>query len=375
MNVRASVKLSSQIIIKKCIIFSHPTHSKHRKYIYISLLDTANTPLYLIFVSTDARVLNEKSTMKNLIFDTYVPFAWQGIGLTIPSEWNPGKISGEPNSGEARLDDSQIARLELEWRDARGDDRVAQIADRYIEGLAKNAKKQKSRLRVERNPKDIGLDLPAMKNTQYFVWESRYTVHTLATYSPTSDRLIFIRIMGRTDENLDSVLPLVLNTLTDTPSGSPLTWALYDLVCQSPPEYELENFELKSGHIGLRFQKDSTRLNIDRFSLARTILNGKDLDEWYVDFFTKDLRHIHVETDIQTRGPNIVLSINGYPKSRWQGLLQPLPFWNMRPRQNLSGRVWTDMDTNKIFSVQTFWKKSEGAPDLDAYCKDVTAIT
>ncbi len=313
--------------------------------------------------------------MKNLIFDEYVPFAWHGIGLTIPSEWNPGKISGEANSGEVRLDDSQIARIELEWKEARGDDRVEQIVDRYIEGLAKNAKKQKSRLRVERNPKAIDLDLPAMQNTQYFVWESRYTVHTLATYSPASDRLIFIRIMSRTDENLDAVLPLVFNTLRDTPPGDPLTWALYDMICQSPPEYELENFELKSGHIGLRFQKDSTRLNIDRFSLARTILNSKDLDEWYVEFFTKDLRHIHVETDIQTQDTNIVLSVNGYPKSRWQGLLQPLPFWNMRPRQNLSGRVWTDMETNKIFVVQTFWKKSEGAPNLDAYCKDVTAIS
>ncbi len=313
--------------------------------------------------------------MKNLAFDTYVPFAWQGIGLSIPSAWNPGKISGEANSGEVRLDDSQIARLEIEWKDARGDDRVAQIVDRYIEGLAKNAKKQKSRLRVERSPKAIDLDLPAMQNTQYFSWESRYTVHTLATYSPVSDRLIFIRIMGRTDENLNSILPRVLNTLQDTSPDGPFTWALYDLICQSPPGYELENFELKSGHIGLRFKKESTLLNIDRLSLARTILNGRALDDWYMEFFTKSLRHIQVETRTQTKGPNTVLWVKGHPKNRWQGLLQPLPFWNMRPRQNLSGRIWTDLESNKIFAVQTFWKKPEDAPDLNACCKDVTAIS
>ena len=313
--------------------------------------------------------------MKNLAFDTYVPFAWQGIGLAIPSEWNPGKISGEANSGEARLDDSQIARLELEWKEARGDDRVAQIVDRYIEGLAKNAKKQKSRLRVERNPQAIDLDLPAMQNTQYFLWESRYTVHTLATYSPISDRLIFIRIMECPDENLAPVLPRVLNTLRDTAPGEPYTWALYDLICQSPPGYELENFDLKSGHIGLKFERENTLLNIDRLSLARTILNNKNLDEWYMEFFAKSLRHMHVETDLQIRGPNPVLSVNGRPKSRWHGLLQPLPFWNTRPRQNLSGRVWADLEANKIFAVQTFWKNSEDAPDLDACCADVTAIS
>ena len=139
--------------------------------------------------------------------------------------------------------------------------------------------------------------------------------------------------------------------------------------------YELENFDLKSGHIGLKFERENTLLNIDRLSLARTILNNKNLDEWYMEFFAKSLRHMHVETDLQIRGPNLVLSVNGRPKSRWHGLLQPLPFWNTRPRQNLSGRVWTDLEANKIFAVQTFWKNSEDAPDLDACCADVTAIS
>ena len=310
--------------------------------------------------------------MKHLSYDTYSPFAWQGIRLTIPYEWNPGKIAGEAISGEVRIDDSQIVRLELEWKNARGDDQVAQIVDRYIEGLAKNAKKKKSRLRVDRSPDTLDLDLPQMKNTQYFIWESRFTVHTLSCYSPASDRLIFIRVMSRTDENLDNVLPRILNSLEDTPPDEPYTWALYDLVCQSPPGYELDTFELKSGHVGLKFQQKDNTLHIDRLSLARTILSSKDLDQWYMEFFRKDLRHIEVDCQMQTDNGNTRLSVHGLPKSRWRGILQLLPFWNMRPRQNLSGQVWTDLKTNKIFAVQTYWKKPEEAPDLQALCQKVT---
>jgi hypothetical protein len=310
--------------------------------------------------------------VKYLSYDTYSPFAWQGIRLTIPYEWNPGKIAGEAISGEVRIDDSQIVRLELEWKNARGDDQVAQIVDRYIEGLAKNAKKQKSRLRVDRSPETLDLDLPQMKNTQYFIWESRFTVHTLSCYSPASDRLIFIRVMSRTDENLDNVLPQILNSLEDTSPDEPYTWALYDLVCQSPPGYELDTFELKSGHVGLKFQHKDNTLYIDRLSLARTILGGKDLDQWYMEFFRKDLRHMEVDCQMQTDNDNTRLSVHGRPKSRWRGILQPLPFWNLRPRQNLSGQVWTDLKTNKIFAVQTYWKKPEEAPDLQALCQKVT---
>ncbi len=85
--------------------------------------------------------------MKNLTYASWLPFAWQGIQLMLPSEWNPGKITGEANNGGVRLDDAQIVRLELEWKEARGDDRVALIVDRYIGGLAKNAEKQKNKMK------------------------------------------------------------------------------------------------------------------------------------------------------------------------------------------------------------------------------------
>jgi hypothetical protein len=80
------------------------------------------------------------------------------------------------------------------------------------------------------------------------------------------------------------------------------------------------------------------------------------------------------ETDSAESG-DLKLNIHGRPKSRWRGLLQPLPFWNMRPRQFLTGRLWTDFDANKIFAVQGFWKKQEEAPDVEACVRSVFAVS
>lgn len=312
--------------------------------------------------------------MKTLNFSAWLPFSWHGISLNLPADWNPGKITGEANNGGVRLDDSQIVRVELEWKDARGDERVSEIIDRYIEGLAKNAEKQKNKLKVERTLVLPGLDLPNMKNAEYFMWESNFVVYTLACYSPITDRLIFVRVMGRHDEDLSGILPRILNSLTDTDPEAPQPWALYDMVCVSPPNYKLESFDLKSGHVRLKFEEGNNTLIIDRLGLAKTILSNREMDAWYNEFFGKDVRHVNIDFDFEESDGNKVLNVTGRPKSRWRSLLQPLPFWNMRPRQHLSGRVWTDMEANKIFAVQGFFKKDTEAPDIEACINSVHAV-
>lgn len=313
--------------------------------------------------------------MKNVTFAAWSPFAWHGIQLAIPSEWNPGKIIGDKKSGEVRLDDSQVVRIELEWKDARGDDRVGQIVDRYIEGLAKNAEKEKRPLNVQRGATGLHLDLPDMRNIEYFVYQARAIVHTLACYSPATDRLIFMRVMARHDETLDAVLPRVLNSLKDTPPDAPQPWALYDMTCASPPGYELDTFDLKSGHVRLAFLNDNIRLQIDRLSLAKIMLKNQTLEDWYRSFFQKDLRHIQIECQTEIADADDQrIAVTGHPKSRLHGLLQPLPFWNSRPRHYLAGRAWTHFTSNKIFAVQTFYRKKDAPPDIEAYARAVASV-
>jgi hypothetical protein len=308
---------------------------------------------------------------KKLKYADWVRFSWHGIGLDVPSEWNPGKISGDHKSGNVRLDDPTTVRLEVEWKEARGDDGVGLVVDRYIEGLAKEAQKGKSSLNVSRQTDCPWLDLPEMTSPQYFTWETDYNIHTVAAYSPLSDRLLFVRIMLQTHEDPDNLLSRILNSLTDTPPDQPQVWSLYDLTCTSPAGYTLETYELKSGHIRLRFIQGTTSVQVDRLSLAQMLLKNRTLTAWYEDFFRKDLRHTVTQTSDVEVGEHPGIAVIGKPKSRWRGLLSPLPFWGVRPRLNLDGRIWPCMESNKIYCVQIHCRKTGENPDISECCKGV----
>ncbi len=308
--------------------------------------------------------------MKRLRYDHWQDLAWYGVKLNIPDEWNPGQLVGDAGSGNVRLDDAQIVRAEIEWKEAGGDPDVDRIVDRYVEGLAKNAQKKKHALSVERRVPIEGLDTPGLSGSECFRWEGAFVVTTLAGYSEISDRLLFIRVMTRPDEDAGELLAKLFNSLGDTASDDWQPWGLYGLTCSSPPGYPLEEYELKSGHIRLLFKKEKSLLRIDRLSLARTLLTSKSLGDWYEQFFDKDLRFIDLSVVDQEEE---TISIDGAPKGRAQSLLQPLPFWNTRPRLFLRGRAWVSDEENKIFVIQSFYGRNEQALDLDEIQKRMCA--
>ena len=315
-----------------------------------------------------ARSSSLEKDLKQLSYSEWTNFGWEGALLHIPRAWNPGSITGDRKSGSVRLDDRKMARLEFEWREARGDDELGRLVDRYIEGLAKKAQKAGKSLNVERHPESLGLNLPDMRSVEAFSWESEFRVTTLACYSQKSDRVFFLRAMGHPEEDLSELLQKLFNSLLDTAPEAPKLWALYDLEFTSPSGYDLEGYDLKSGHIKLSFRKGRNLLQLDRVSLAEILLRTQALSNWYREFFKKDLRHYDFEIgDGSVRGHS-ALSVKGRPKSRIRGLFRPLPVWNVQPRFNLDGRAWSCETSNKIFVLHAFWKDQESVTDLCDSC-------
>jgi hypothetical protein len=307
--------------------------------------------------------------LKRLRYNSWMPFSWHGIRIEIPEEWNPGKIVGDPKSGNVRLDDTEIIRVELEWKSAEGDNRVDRIVDRYIEGLAKQAQKEKRSLNVERRIDSLALtDLP-FDDVTTFSWRSSFDVHTLACYSDLSDRLIFVRVMSRPEEDATELLQRVFGSLGDTAIEAEQSWSLFGLEVTSPPGYGLEEYDLKSGHIRLQFGSGKSILQVDRISLANALLSGISLSDWYTGFFGKDLRYVNYEVSSWDTQGDDGIALEGVPKSRAQSLLQPLPFWDARPRRFYTARAWLEAEENRILTVQSFWRTPEEAPDIDTVAK------
>ncbi len=303
--------------------------------------------------------------MKSLRYSDWTLFGWHGLTLEVPLEWNPGKITGDSKAGSVRLDDSTLARLEIEWKDARGDKRVAPIVDRYVDGLTQSARKEKKSIHVERTHDAGWLELPDVCSPVFFAWQAEYRIHALAFYSKSSDRLIFVRIRSERNEDPGENIRRILNSIRDTAPDGHRTWALYDLVCSSPPRFSLESYDLKSGHLRLSFQSGQSILQVDRLSLAEVLLKKRTLLDWYQEFFRKNLRHVYLDSQETSLGDHRGLAVIGKPKSRWRGLLMPLPFWNVRPRLNMEARVWTCRDVNKIYAVHTYYKRQKDAPDIE----------
>ena len=64
--------------------------------------------------------------MSNLLQSKWHTVGWQGISLHVPEEWNIGGIGGTRDDGYLRLQDADLARVEIKWAQAEG----FKVADR-----------------------------------------------------------------------------------------------------------------------------------------------------------------------------------------------------------------------------------------------------
>ena len=124
---------------------------------------------------------------KSLRFKDSSEFAWQGFELRHPDPWSPGSLKGDWKAGSVRFDDRLRVRMELEWKEAPEDSKVSPMIDRFVESLARTAKKERSQLQVRREGTPPWLEVGGQ--AEYFVWEALETVHTLALFSSASKYL------------------------------------------------------------------------------------------------------------------------------------------------------------------------------------------
>ena len=292
----------------------------------------------------------------------WVDFGWQGISLQIPEDWNLGKVDGNYKSGYARLDDAEIVRAEVEWREGRKQSRgvpaLTQLVDRYIENLEKKAQKTDTPFAVERRAKFLK-DKKWLEDCDYetFTWEADYRAYNLARTCPSCGRIVLLRVLGRLDEKLDDLVQAIFPTLHDHPRDDQVFWSVYGLRFLMPAGFTLNEHELKSGHIQLTFEQGKEICRVQRLSLARMLLKDTQLKDWYPVFFKKQLRDLNIEVFEQEVCGHEGLRVAGKPRSRMLQLLKPLPLINPRPRQYLDNRVWHCGDADKICIVDHLYRK------------------
>lgn len=300
--------------------------------------------------------------------DRWEDFGWQGLRLSVPADWNLGRVDGDAEKGYARLDDAEIVRAEVEWRKLKGREvsvPLGELVDRYLEGLRKKADKAGARFEVQRRARILkkkqwleGFDY------ELFTWDADFSAYNLALRFVATQRVVLLRVLAHRGEELGDVIERIFRSLRDEADAAQYLWCVYGLRFFMSAEYALAGHELKSGHIQLRFEQGRKECRVHRLSMARLLLKGSALENWYPAFFKKQLRDFQTEITTEAVEGHSGLRLVGRPRSRWRQLLRPLPFVNPRPRLFLDARVWHRQDLDKIGIVEHLYRKRDGASDL-----------
>lgn len=303
----------------------------------------------------------------------WVDFAWQGLVLEVPEDWNLGRVDGDFEKGYARLDDAEIVRLEIEWRRLKGRGealRLTELVDRYLANLAKKADKAGAPFAVQRRARFLkNKKFLADREYEVFTWEADFRAYNLALVLE-GGRVVLLRVLANLDESLEERAEAVFRSLVDQEGEQAYLWSIYGLRFAVPADCKLESHSLKSGHIQLDFTRDKHSLKVHRLSMARILLKDARLEDWYPVFFKKQLRDFVVEVSAAEVQGREGIAIYGRPRSRWRQLLRPLPFLNPRPRQYLCTRVWYDAGRDKIAIVEHLHRKKDEEGDLVAVVVD-----
>ena len=296
-------------------------------------------------------------------------FAWQGLCLRVPEDWNLGKVDGKYESGYARLDDAEIVRAEIEWRDARGRKggvlSMSKLVDRYLENLEKKAEKTDTSFSVKRRAKFLKKK-QWLEDCEYetFIWEADYRAYNLALATADGERIVLLRILAHFGEDIEETVNTVFSSLRNQPADEQTYWCVYGMGFRAPAAYRLAEHQLKSGHIQLSFTEGKHTCRVHRFSLAHMLLKGTDLERWFPVFFKKQLKDMHFEVYSEEVEGHAGLRVVGKPHSRWRQLLRPLPWINPRPRNYLDGRAWHCEASNKICVVEHLYRRKDEAGDV-----------
>ena len=208
------------------------------------------------------------------------PFAWQGIGLEIPRDWDLGALDGDAEKGFARIDDAAVARIELRWMPApRGFD-IQASTDRYLAGIEKAGRKQQPPITTKRRT-NLGPDVRGVER-RGFVWEGPCRALGCLVRHENAPRAIAVQVLLRNDERrLESLARDVLRSVHDQVGRAYYQWALYDFVCEVDARMKLATHRLQSGAFRLEFDGPLGVLTLSRYALANVLLRGRTPAEWY----------------------------------------------------------------------------------------------
>ena len=274
-------------------------------------------------------------------------FGWQGIVLTVPTDWELVSTRGDFESGFVALADNADVRLQIKWDAADSRSAPSDSAGRYLRGMRKQTKKNGQDITVNRH-----LSLASLRNKKLecYEWITDRRGTGMVTLCEECERMVHLIVLAEADESVRNLSRTIFASLEDHPADDTL-WKFYDVEFRSPPYLRLKKYELKTGCIRMQFQKRSEQMELVRASLARVLLRDTSLEDWFTEFYSDALKRTSWEVSPRSYHGHEGLNLTGRP---WL-FFDPLRL--VGRGKKLRAACWHCPETNRIFIVSHLSKR------------------
>lgn len=206
----------------------------------------------------------------------YHRFAWQGIQLAVPSDWEPARLKGTPKKGDVALEDEQGLRLEIRWTPAHKKWAPEDAIDSYERLLKKEFGDDEKPPRIRRN---VGVAPEFMDKAASFIVHGPVREAGLAAGCDRCSRAILLRVNLRKRDRVGRLTKPILKSVRDHEDDEWIPWSLFGFSFSLHKRFNLRHSELSAGRIHLSFSRPKRSADAVRLRPASVLLNNKPLAE------------------------------------------------------------------------------------------------
>lgn len=297
-------------------------------------------------------------------------FGWQGMTITMPSNWTMTSFGGNNEQGYLRIDDEEVPRLELRWEKPKTEVDLDLSVEKFLDVLVRAAKKKKEHFEIVPDLRLVSKSRKRKEQILSFGWAGEKN-------SPVGQgcgviwkcgdcgRVVVGHIMGRGAENAETVQRLageVLSSMECHGSGGWQTWSVFGLKVEIPEEFLLSRSKLMTGRLEIEWmrkrkpgllapwRRDET-LAVTRVALADVLLERETLEQWTAYNMAKKGKHWFFTKFKEC-------TVRDHPAIRSEGMLRDVSlrarwafFDLVLRRRTPRGQmlVWNCESSNKIF--------------------------
>lgn len=218
----------------------------------------------------------------------YTLFAWQGIQIAVPLDWEPVRLKGTPKKGDVALEDEEGLRLEMRWTPAGKKWQPEDAVNSYVKILEKEFGDDDPPPHLRRN---IDVEPDAMDKVESFIVRGAVREAGLAAGCERCSRAILLRIHLRKGDNLGRLAKPIIRSLRDHGDDGWIPWSLFGLRCSLSEKFNMRHSELSAGRLHLSFSRPRSSADAVRLRPASILLKNESL----ADIVTKQLARMKMK--------------------------------------------------------------------------------